>query len=131
MDISQSELNRLVEQGFMSIETLAQIGKVEENDIKKFLAGEENMLSFEERGRLAHISAMLHEGMELIEDDERVQGIIDVLKDIYKIDNRAIAHYIDVDEQTLSNFMVNPDSISYEIRYKIGVRVSMLHYVFK
>lgn len=131
MDILQEGLNGLIEQGYLSVETLSKITKLNENDIEEYVSGEKNSLSFEKRDRLMQILMMLREGMEIIEDNDRVNGIIDVLKEVYKMDDFAIAHYANVEEQTLYDFRMNPQSISYEIRYKIAVRVSMLHYVFK
>jgi len=44
----------------------------------------------------------------MIDDDRRTQGVLDMLTQVYKLDNKAIALSIGIKEQTLKDFINSP-----------------------
>ena len=130
MDMIRDRYNELFKNGYLTIESLSRISKINENEIEKYMLGNYD-LSFDDNSRITMISGMLCEGMQLVEDDDRINAIIDVLKDEYKMDNRSISYYVGIAQEKLEMFIDKPSAISFEDKYKIAVRVSILNYFFK
>lgn len=130
MGMISDRYNELLKNGYLTIESLSRISKINENDLEKYMLGNYE-LSLDDISRLTMILGMLCEGMQLVEDDDRINAIIDVLKDEYKMDNRSISYYVGITQEKLELFIDKPSEISFEDKYKIAVRVSILNYFFK
>lgn len=135
MNIIEDKLNHLLEEGKISIQTLECITGLDSKTISLFLTGEGVLSdSYEENSRwilrLTEIAMMLDEGMK-ISDNERIKGIIDVLCEVYKMKYKEIACCIGIEEREIINFLNKPEQVSYEKRYQLAVKISMLNLVFK
>ena len=88
-------------------------------------------LSHETLGRLTEIMGLLVDGMQLVNEDERIKGIIDVLIQIFGITQETLSLYTGIEEQEIRIFMENPTSLDYEKKYKLATVIMFLHYIFK
>ena len=88
-------------------------------------------LSHETMGRLTEIVGLLVDGMQLVNEDERIKGIIDVLMQIFGLTHETLSLYTGIEEQEIRIFLENPNSLEYEQKYKLATVSMFLHYIFK
>jgi len=74
---------------------------------------------------------MLSEGIVMINEDDRVKGVIDVLIGEFGIKYETLAIYAGIGLEDVQSFMNNTNSISIEKKYKLAVASLFLHYLFK
>lgn len=125
------KLNILMNAGKISKKTLSIASGVESDALTNFLKGQKNALVPKEEQYLFDLAIFLTDGMDFIEDDERLRGIIDVLRDIYQIDYATLSRYLNQNENILIDFMEHREYISTEQKYHIQSRLFMLYYVLK
>lgn len=130
-DIFRNKLNELISSEKLSLDTLQATSKIDKKILKKFLDGENTDFSPDDGTFLADLASFLTDGINIIDDDSRTQGILEMLTQVYKLNDKAIALYIGIEEQTLKDFINNPSNISAEIKYKIAVTTFMIYYLFK
>jgi|GEM_PF-1163031 len=61
-----------------------------------------------------------------IEEDERVHAIIETFPDMFQLSYENVAALTGLDARDIASFMSDPSSVSFETRYKLGVRCSYL-----
>ena len=88
-------------------------------------------LSHETMGRLTETVGLLVDGMQLVNEDERIKGVIDVLIQIFGITQETLSLYTGIEKQEIRIFMENPTSLDYEKKYKLATVSMFLHYIFK
>ena len=88
-------------------------------------------LSHETMGRLTETVGLLVDGMQLVNEDERIKGIIDVLIQIFGITQETLSLYTGIEKQEIRIFMENPTSLDYEKKYKLATVSMFLHYIVK
>ena len=88
-------------------------------------------LSHETMGRLTEIMGLLVDGMQLVNEDERIKGVIDVLMQIFGLTHETLSLYTGIEEQEIRIFMENPTSLDYEKKYKLATVSMFLHYIVK
>jgi hypothetical protein len=74
---------------------------------------------------------MLSEGIVLVNEDDRVKGVIDVLIGEFEISYETLAIYSGLELGDLQSFMNDTNSVSCEKKYKLAVASLFLHYLFK
>ncbi len=128
-------LNNLIKKDKLSIETFSIATGVEEKTLSNFLNGSPLKFPVGKRNktmeRINLVVGMLTEGIELVQDDDRIKAIIEELNNTYKIDNKALSQYVGISEEQLQNFINEPTNASYEIRYHIAAKVYALLCTFK
>lgn len=128
-------LNNLIQKDKLSIETFSIATGIEEKSLSNFLNG--NPLKFpigkriQIMERINLVVGMLSEGMELVQDDDRIKAIIEELNNTYKMNNKAISQYVGISEEQLQNFINEPKNTSYETRYHIAAKAYALLCTFK
>lgn len=80
---------------------------------------------------LSNMIFMLSEGIIMINENDRVKGIIDVLIDEFEIKYETFAIYAGIGLEEVKSFMNNSNSISFEKKYKLAVVSLFLHYLLK
>ena len=80
---------------------------------------------------LSNIIFMLSEGIVMINEDDRVKGVIDVLIGEFEISYETLAIYSGLELGDLQSFMNDTNSISCEKKYKLAVASLFLHYLCK
>ncbi|BAH05648.1 hypothetical protein CKR_0597 [Clostridium kluyveri NBRC 12016] len=80
---------------------------------------------------LSNLIFMLSNGISMINEDERIKGVIDVLVDDFKISYKTLAIYSKLELEDIQSFIKDGNSISYEKKYKLAVATLFLHYLFK
>lgn len=114
---------------------LSKITGVEVKSIEKLINGQVNIielgLSLENLTKLSNISRMLAYGISDIDDNQRLKAIIEHLTQNLELDIETIAIYSGVTIEEIKMFMEDPNSISYEKRYKLAVKSLFLHFFFK
>lgn len=74
---------------------------------------------------------MLSEGIIMINENDRVKGVIDVLIEEFEIKYETLAIYAGIQLEDVISFMNDSNSINYEKKYKLAVASLFLHYLFK
>lgn len=74
---------------------------------------------------------MLSEGIMMVNEDDRVKGVIDVLISEFEISYETLAIYSGLELGDLQGFMNDSNSVSCEKKYKLAVASIFLHYLFK
>lgn len=90
-----------------------------------------NRLSLIDRLALSDMIFMLSDGIPIVNEDDRVKGIINVLVYEFEITYETIAIYAGMRLEELQSFMTDTNSISYEKKYKLATVSLFLHYLFK
>lgn len=135
-DMLKERINCLIDNGLLSVEVLQEATGIEKDKINIFLSekniqlSSDNMENSQIKLRLFRISDCLLEGMK-VPDDERVKGVIDVLKQIYRLDLKMISRYTDINEQEISEFMSDSNQMSYEKKYRLAVKIFSLIQVMR
>ncbi|MDU1230493.1 MAG: HTH domain-containing protein [Clostridium sp.] len=80
---------------------------------------------------LCNMIFMLSEGIMMVNEDDRVKGVIDVLISEYEISHETLAIYSGLELGDLQSFMNDSNSVSCEKKYKLAVASIFLHYLFK
>lgn len=80
---------------------------------------------------LCNMIFMLAEGIMMVNEDDRVKGVIDVLRSEYEISHETLAIYSGLELGDLQSFMNDTNSVSCEKKYKLAVASIFLHYLFK
>ena len=80
---------------------------------------------------LCNMIFMLSEGIMMVNEDDRVKGVIDVLIVEYEISYETLDIYSGLELGDLQSFMNDSNSVSCEKKYKLAVASIFLHYLFK
>lgn len=80
---------------------------------------------------LCNMIFMLSEGIMMVNEDDRVKGVIDVLISEFEISYETLAIYSGLELGDLQSFMNDSNSVSCEKKYKLAVASIFLHYLFK
>lgn len=80
---------------------------------------------------LCNMIFMLSEGIIMVNEDDRVKGVIDVLISEFEISYETLAIYSGLELGDLQSFMNYSNSVSCEKKYKLAVASIFLHYLFK
>lgn len=80
---------------------------------------------------LSNIIFMLSEGIKMINENDRVKGVIDGLIDDFEIKYETLSIYAGIQLEDVISFMSDSNSITYEKKYKLAVASLFLHYLFK
>ena len=88
-------------------------------------------LSHEQQSQLAKIAGLLVDGMQLISEDERIRGILDVLVQDFGITYETLSLYSGLDEDDIAVFMRDTTVVDFERKYKLATVSMFLHYIFK
>lgn len=80
---------------------------------------------------LCNMIFILSEGIMMVNEDDRVKGVIDVLISEFEISYETLAIYSGLELGDLQSFMNDSDSVSCEKKYKLAVASIFLHYLFK
>lgn len=74
---------------------------------------------------------LLSVGFESVQSNERVQGVIEHLIHNLNFSVDSLALFSKLETQDIYHFLENPDSISFEKRYKLATTTLFLHYISK
>ena len=80
---------------------------------------------------LSNMIYMLSDGVLMINEDNRIKGVIDVLISEFEIKYDTLAIYSKLELEDVQNFMIDTNSLSIEKKYKLAVASLFLHYIFK
>lgn len=80
---------------------------------------------------LCNMIFILSEGIIMVNEDDRVKGVIDVLISEFEISYETLAIYSGLELGDLQSFMNDSNSVSCEKKYKLAVASIFLHYLFK
>lgn len=88
-------------------------------------------LSVKQLSNLVSTISMLEDVVPGIDDNIRLQSVIEHLIQEFEIGLETISIYTKVSVEDLESFMKDYNSISYEKRYQLSVKVFFLHFLFK
>ncbi|MFT8351134.1 HTH domain-containing protein [Clostridium saccharoperbutylacetonicum] len=126
----------LVENYKFELNFLSKCTGVELNSLEKLYNGQTDLLELalpiEQMSKLMNTLSMLSTDISVVEDDDRVQGVIKYLTiQGLNLNLETIAIYAGISIEDLENFMKDTNSISYEKRYKLATKCLYLHFLFK
>ncbi|AGX41571.1 hypothetical protein FHU23_000759 [Clostridium saccharobutylicum] len=88
-------------------------------------------LSYQSMAELSNLSFMLSDAITFVDNDDRIKGIIDILKEEFYISYETIALYAKIDVIDVEKFIEDTKSIGFEKKYKIATISSLLLYLSK
>ncbi|WP_253199000.1 HTH domain-containing protein [Clostridium estertheticum] len=80
---------------------------------------------------LSNMIYMLSDGILIINEADRIKGVIDILISEFEIKYETLAIYAKLELEDVQNFMDDTNSISIEKKYKLAVAVLFFHYLFE
>lgn len=80
---------------------------------------------------LSNMIFMLSEGILMINENDRVKGVIDILIDEFEIKHETLAIYAGIGLEDVKSFMNDTNFLSDEKKYKLAVASLFLHYLLK
>ncbi len=130
------QLQGLIDVGRVSLEAISLMTGIEIESLQAFVDSDGSRAQVElvqaetpllpgDAGRLATLIAQLTEGLQ-IDDDERVQGILETLVAACGLTSSNAAKLLQVDEGLLDRALIDIGSVPVETRYALGVRGSYL-----
>lgn len=117
------------------VASISKLTGIEVDKLEKLINGKVELLELslpiEQFSTLTRIVSMLNDGISSVDDDSRVKSIIEHLIYNLEINLETIAIYSEVNIDDLKSFMKDPDSISYEKKYKLATKSLFMHFLFK
>lgn len=149
-DIIRKGIETLFNSYKIDLKSLSNIVNVDYNWLKGFMEGKNKLVDFSEHiinfnqnnkedinnstapsfFSLSNIIFMLSDGIAMVDEDDRVKGIIGVLFE-YGIKDETLAIYSKLSLEDVHSFMQDTKSISYEKKYKLAVSSIFLFSLFK
>lgn len=131
-DIIKKSLINIIKKYKLNYETLAIASKTDKNEIENYIEGNIpiDKLTVEDQIYLSEFTSIL-DSPYTISEDNRLNSIIDVLREIYKLQYQSISLYCNLDIEDIENFMKDNNSISSEKKYKLAVGTLFLYYILK
>lgn len=130
-----TELRRLIDEGHVSEAALQAITGASLDSLRSFLSDPESapngltaapqVLTSEESASVSILVAYLSKGFE-VGDDERLVAILDVLTQQFAFTLENLALLIRARREDLEELYRAPESVSTEVKYPIGLRLSYL-----
>ncbi len=132
-DIIREKLLLAINKYEITLETLNKITQIDIDWLSDYINENKKIsdLSIDKYELFCNIIAMLSDGMTIINEDERVKGIIDVLVQAFGLKYETISLYSGLEKHDIECFMQDSTTIDYEKKYKLATAVMMLHYLFK
>ena len=132
-DLFREKLQTIVGDYKITLKTLSQVTGINYVWLTDYINGKGNYndLSVPDRSSLWDMLMMLSDGVPAVKEDNRIKAVIRVLVDKLEISHETLAIYAGIEIEDVQNFMENPDSISYEKKYKLATVALFLHYLFK
>lgn len=127
-------LKRVLEVYKITPNTLSKISGIEEDVILGYLNGRNDFAELGNSHSKLNFDSllfMLAKGIQMIDESERVKGVIDILNQHWGISYETIALYAKLDTNDVQQFMKDPKSISIDKKYSLSVTSLFLHYLFK
>jgi hypothetical protein len=131
----RDELRRIVNEGRISEGSLQTITGISLNALASFIATTQDpaagmiepnsTFSDRDEARLSALTAQLTEGFD-VDDDERLQAILETLTAQWDLTPQNIALLTRVDVAALEAFLTAPASVSADTKYEISVRAFYL-----
>jgi hypothetical protein len=132
---ASDELRRIIEEGRVSEETVAAITGISAERLASFLteSGSDmsglskapSALSNDESARISGLASQLTAGMD-IDDDERLQGILESLIVLYHFTPENIALLIQAQPRDVESILRDSSSIPADTKYRLALRASYL-----
>lgn len=132
-DLFREKLQTILNDYKITLKTLSKVTQIDYLWLTDYVNGKKNRndLSMMDMLSLSRLIIMLSDGMELVDEDERISGVIDVLSGEFEIKIETLAIYAGLEIEDLKSFMKDTNSISYQKRYKLATTTLFLHYLFK
>lgn len=126
----RKELKDLFETYKFPVASFSKISGLEEQLLLDFANNNESSLSIEKEMDLIDLIGLLTIGIPYVDEDDRVRGIIQSLEHEFEIPLETIALFSKIELNDVQSFIVDPPSISIEKRYKLGITVMFMHFIF-
>ncbi|MDB2139965.1 HTH domain-containing protein [Clostridium butyricum] len=150
-DVIRKDIENLLKNYKIELKSLSKMIGVDYVWLKDYMDGKNNLYDFfnnrvntgennEESlknsnipnpSHLCNMIFMLSEGIMMVNEDDRVKGVIDVLISEFEISYETLAIYSGLELGDLQSFMNDSNSVSCEKKYKLAVASIFLHYLFK
>lgn len=127
---SLQSLNELVEQNFISLETIQIASHISQKELFNAINGDQQNLSLQDQLFLWRLGTALQIGLPSASDDERLKGIIECLVGIYKFEIVQLSRLLSVSENAINNILEDIP-IGLNDRYQLAIRASYLFYALK
>ena len=129
----RERLMTVVQKYKITYDTLQKVTGIDTDWLMEYTENNRELyfLSHETMGRLTEIMGLLVDGMQLVNEDERIKGVIDVLIQIFGLTHETLSLYTGIEEQEIRIFLENPNSLEYEQKYKLATVSMFLHYIVK
>lgn len=116
----------------LSPNSLSKISGIEEEIILNYANGIDDLSSsLDIRMDLDEIVGLLTLGMEDINENERVQAILQHLIEEFGISLETVGIYAKLELAEINNFLRDYTSIPIDKRYRLGIITLFLHYICK
>ena len=132
-DETREKLQHLIQYHKFTLKSLSKIFELDCSWLTNFLDGKVGWHDLPNMDRASFLDtiSMLSDGIMSVNEDTRIKAVIDVLGSEFEITYETIAVYAGIELEELQRFMTDPNSISYEKRYKLSTTSLFLHYLFK
>lgn len=116
----------------LSDEVLAHLLDINFEEYKKLKNGKKTISEFEFTGtNILTKLIMLSEGIEIISSDERLRGVIDALKDDYKLTEETIILYGEISTVDFEKYYRQQEDINLEKKFDFAIKIMMLFSIVK
>lgn len=132
-DIIREKLLTAIKEYGITLNTLNKVTGVEIDWLSDYISEKKQLhdLPIEKYGSLYEIIIFLSDGIKMVSEDERIKSVIDVLIQIFGLNQKTISLYAGLEEQDIDNFMRDTSLIDFEKKYKLATASMILHYLFK
>lgn len=132
-DMIRERLSVVVNEYKISLDTVHKATGVDLEWLSNYISEKTTLdtLPMDKYGRLFDVIAVLSDGVKLVDDDERIKGIIDVLVQLFGVTFAALSAITGLEQQEIEQFTQNPSTLDYEKKYNLATKSLFLHYVFK
>lgn len=130
--VLKENIKILLEKYKFTIESLSKITQVDSTWLRNYMDGNSSKSDIDMLKYILFSDTifMLSKGIDSVDNDSRVKGIIDVLLSEFKLKLETLSIYTGIELKNIENFMKDPQSIACEEKYKLAVVTIFLHFCF-
>ena len=132
-DIIRDRLLVAMKDYHISVDSFSQITGLDIQWLSDYLHAQREIseLSSEKQELLFELAIFLSGEVKVITEDERIRGVIDVLKQVFGIQYESIASYAGLKESDTTTFMLDSSLLNDEKKYRLATTSLFLHDLFK
>lgn len=123
-------LRNMISEGKISEKTIRIAAKISEEELNKYIAGQEMGLNSEDIAYLDELTMLIGVGMTIVNQDDRMKGVLESLIDYYGFSTKELSNLLNIRLEVIQNVLDGKENDLNE-KYLLSVSAWYLFYALK